>query len=138
MSQHVLFNKTIKDIFTTFKELPSQQFKSKLHISELQSKMVRGMQTEEMYALHTLGPLLWRAREEIASKDDAFFLRRRYDIEVAALCKTHKINYDNAINCINFMKDAYRSADQATKTKLMNYLIVLLSTYADFMQTRKS
>lgn len=135
MSQvHECFNQTIKKIFKLFKELPSQKFKSKLHISELQSKMVKGMNSEPLYAVTILGPLVWRARTEIMCDDAAFFLNRRYELEVQQMCKDHMFNYDDAINTINFMKDAYKSADQQVQVAIFTCLKELLTAYAQHVQ----
>lgn len=136
MSQPVFeqFNGSIKKIFKLFKELPSQKFKSKLHISELQSKMSSGMNAEPFYALTILGPLTWRARSEIISLDAAFFLERRYEIEVQQMCKQHNVNYDDAINTINFMKDAYRSAPTSTQQIIFAHLKDLVVCYAKHVE----
>lgn len=134
---HEQFNLSIKRIFKLFKELPSQKFKSKLHISELQSKMVSGMNTEPLYAVTILGPLVWRARAEIAQCDATFFLNRRYEVEIQQLCKEHSFNYDDAINTINFMKDAYRSAAAQTQNNIFIHLKELLASYAQYVQAEQ-
>ena len=129
------FNSTIKDLFKTFKDLPSKTFKSKLHISEMQSKMNRGMNAEPYYAVNILGPLVWRAKEEITERNSTFFLNRRYDIDVQKLCKDHKVDFDDAINTVGFMKDAFRNATQEQQAVIMNLLITLLKTYAQHLKS---
>jgi hypothetical protein len=123
------FNTVIKDLFKTFKDLPSG-FKSKLHITELQSKMIAGMRTEPEYAIAVLGPHLWAARAEIARRDANFFLTRRYEVDLQRMCREHDVCYDDAINTVTFMKDAYRSAPDATKTLVMDKLTELLKIVA--------
>lgn len=133
------FNVEIKAIFKLFKEIPNRGLKSKVHITELQSKMVNGMRTEEKYALNVLGPLVFQAREEIAASDGDFFINRRYDVEVGKLCKDHKINFDNAINCINYMKEAYSTSHADTQTQIFRHLKSLLTIYAQYkMSTANS
>jgi hypothetical protein len=123
------FNTEIKELFREFKELPSG-FKSKLHITELQSKMVAGMRTEPEYAITVLGDLVWQARAEIAKRDADFFLTRRYEVDLTRLCKEHDVCYDDAINTVNFMKDAYRQAADDVKTRVMDRLQTLLKIIA--------
>jgi len=126
------FNQQIKDIFKLFKDLPSQRYKSKLHISEMQSKLVQGMNAEEKYAMTFLGPVVWAAREEIATENEEFFLNRRYEMELQKLSKQHKFNYDNAVNTVAFMKDAYRQASSETKQEIFRNLKRLLTIYSKF------
>ena len=123
------FNTEVKELFREFKELPSG-FKSKLHITELQSTMVAGMRTEPEYAIAVLGSLVWQARAEIARRDADFFLNRRYEIELTHLCKEHDVSYDDAINTVTFMKDAYRLAPAEVKTRVMDRLVGLLKVVA--------
>lgn len=123
------FNNVIKDMFKTFRDLPSG-FKSKIHITELQGKMLQGMRTEPEYAICVLGPHIWAARAEIASRDAQFFLNRRYDVDVQRLCREHDVCYDDAINTIAFMKDAYRSAPEAIKSFIQDKLTELLRIVA--------
>ncbi len=133
MSLYQEFNQQIKDIFRLFKDLPSQQYRSKLHISEMQSKLVQGMNAEEKYAMTFLGPLVWRARNEFKDGDADFFLRRRYDVDLQQLSREHKFNYDNAVNTVSFMKDAYKHADAQKQTQIMNLLRGLVATYGKFL-----
>lgn len=123
------FNTEIKSIFREFKELPSG-LKSKLHIAELQNKMVTGMRTEPEYAITVLGDIIWRARAEIAARDAEFFISRRYEVDLTRVCKQHNINYDDAINTVNFMKDAYRNAAPEVRTRIMDHVVTLLKIVA--------
>lgn len=134
----VAFNKEIKEIFHMFKNLETQKWKSKLHISEMQSKMVRGLNAEPQYAITILGPKIWNARDEIVAEDAQFFLKRRYDIDVQRLSKEHGFSFDSAINTINFMKEAYQSADRAFHDKLFERLKSLLSVYSQFVIDSKT
>jgi hypothetical protein len=132
------FNSTIKELFKLFKELPSKTFKSKLHIGEMQQKMVRSMNAEPYYAINILGPLVWQTKEEIYSKNSAFFLQRRYDIEVQKLCREHKVEFDTAINTVEFMKDAFRNASALQQDSIMNLMITLLKVYAQHVQSERA
>lgn len=123
------FNTEIKELFKVFKELPSG-IKSKLHISELQSKMVQGMNTEPEYAITVLAPHIWAARAEIATRNADFFLTRRYDIDLQTLCKEHDVAYEDAINTVNFMKDAYKQAPEHVKVYIMDRIVQLLRIVA--------
>lgn len=123
------FNALLKEVFKTFRDLPSGM-KCKLHINELQSKMNTGMRAEPEYAISIMGPLVWRARDEIAARNAAFFLARRYEVDLTALCKEHDVNYDDAINTVNFMKDAYKSASPAVQGHILDLLQQILAVVA--------
>jgi hypothetical protein len=131
------FNDNLKELFRIFKELPSQEFKSKLHLREMQSKMARGMNAEPSYAILILGPLVWRAREEIVKRDAAFFLNRRYELELQELCMKHKINYVRSVNTVNFMKDAYKNASAEKQTQIFDIFNKLLAVYAQHVQAKR-
>lgn len=123
------FNQSVKDMFRIFKDLPSG-FKGKLHINELQSKMVSGMRTEPEYAINVLGGFVWQARTEISSRDADFFLNRRYEMDLTRICKEHNIFYDDAINTVNFMKDAYKSAPAEVQNRVLDQMSILLKIVA--------
>lgn len=123
------FNTLLREMFKTFKDLPST-YKGKLHINEIQSTMNTGMRAEPEYAMSIIGPLVWRARDEIKSRDANFFLSRRYEVDLAALCKEHTVDYDDAINSVNFMKDAYKTAPAAVQGRILDLMQQILAVVA--------
>lgn len=131
------FNTNIKKVFKLFKDLPSETYKSKLHISEMQSRMNLGISAEPFYALNVIGPLIWSAREEISNRDAEFFLRRRYDIDVKKFCDQYNTNYTDAINTVGFMKDAYKAAKQDMKNEIIDTAIILLQLYATHLKNEQ-
>jgi len=131
------FNDVIKKMFNIYKDLPSPGFKSKLHINEMQSKMVQGMNAEEGYALSVLGPHLWDAQVNIISKNDTYFINRRYELELQSLCSKHMVNYDNAINTVGYMKEAYKSVTKEKQTELFGYVSQLLILYIKHLKSLK-
>ena len=102
-------------MFNIYKDLPAPGYKSKLHINELQSKMVQGMNAEAAYAITFLGPHLWDAKDNLLAKNDTYFLNRRYELDLQTLCAQHKVNYENAINTVGYMKEAYKKASKISK-----------------------
>lgn len=120
------FNNIVMELFKTFKSLPSQKFKSKLYINDLQKRISSGMKIDEGYALDIMGPMIMTASKEIESSDANFFLSRRYDIDVRTLCAQHKVDYTLAMNTINFMKDAYVCAPSESQKQIFTLLKKLL------------
>jgi hypothetical protein len=128
------FNEEFKILFKFFKELPSQGFKSKVHINELYKSMKTCMETEEKYIITMVGPYIWAAREEITNRDLAFFIKKRYEVEVMELSKKLKFNYQDAINTINFMKDASSNASKENLEKIFIHILTLIKYYAQYLQ----
>jgi hypothetical protein len=120
------FNNCIKEIFAAFKGLKSKTFGGKLHIDELHKKMLFGMRTEERYAISIFGPFILRARENIAARNAAYFLARRYELEVQKLCTEHKVDFNDAINTVGYMKEAFRDATDDQKNAILDLIIKLL------------
>lgn len=131
------FNSHIKDLFMTFKELPSQKFKSRLHIGELQSKIFKGINMEPEYAIVFVGPILWNCRDEIVNRNYDFFTNYRYEMSAQKFAVEHRINYDDLINTIYFMVDAFKQTSPDMKEKIYTVVTNLLSTYAAYLKTSK-
>ena len=130
------FNDIVKKIFNTFKDLNLPSLKSKVHIKEMQSKMVQGMNTEEEYPITVLGPHLWQGKESIIKRDSQHFLNRRYELELQSLCIKHKVNYDNAINTVNYMKEVFKIAPQDKQKEIMEDIFDLLGIYVKYKKAK--
>lgn len=85
-----------------------------------------GMRAEEKYAITIFGPFILRARENIAARNAAYFLARRYELEVQKLCTEHKVDFNDAINTVGFMKEAFQGATDEQKNAILDLLIKLL------------
>jgi hypothetical protein len=126
------FNNTIKALFNLFRKLPSKML-SKMHIERLHAKMIKSMRAHTEYAITILGPYVWAAREEISNGNAQYFLNREYGAEIMELSRTHKFDYDDALKAIGYMKEAYRSTDDATRTVIMNQIKTLLQVYTRYV-----
>lgn len=132
------FNAHVRKIFAAFKDLPSKKFKSKLHLNELQRKMNTGIQAEPKYAVTMLGPMLWSTKDEIKAGTSKYFLDKEYGMIVQLLSKTHKFNYDDAINTIAYMKESYQCASETQQKGIVTLVQELLGFYVEFiLESRK-
>jgi hypothetical protein len=132
------FNTLIRKIFVVFKELPSQKFKSKLHIQSMQSKMNDGMRATPAYAITIFGPHIWSARAQIDKDDWEWFIKKDYGPQLMTLSREHKFNYLDSTNTVMFMKDAFLITSTEKKKEILLLLKQMLQLYSQFALKCKS
>jgi len=128
------FNTLLKEVFDLFGET-SSRMRSKIHIREMRSSLIRGMQTQEDYAIIMLGPYLWASREDIEHNRADIFISREYGYYLMQLSKKHKFSYDDAISTINHMKQVYTKSKNKFKNKIHSQLLCMVSVYAKYLLT---
>ena len=125
------FNGDLKNILALFKDLPSK-YKAKLHVDALYKRILTGISAQPEYAINIIGPSLIKYGERISKDEYMYFVEKDYDAILLEMSKFHKFNYDNAIKTVQFMKDAFASAESEKQKKIINTVKSMLKTYAQF------
>lgn len=131
------FNKTVIVVFKAFKSLKSTKFGTRVRIDEIQSRIVRGIDANVEYATRMLGPLLWESRERLTNCDTEYFIKYNHDIDVKRLCNQHDVDYGDAMNTVNYMKDVFANATDQERKDVYTHIHKLIGLYAVYMLSLK-
>lgn len=126
------FNKSVRQLFNIFKELPSQKFKSTMHIKTMQSKLNELMRLNPNYLIITLGPKLITIADKIESRDYKYFIDKNYEPGVRQMSIDYKVNYTDTLNTVNYAKDAFTNASDIKRGDIRDTILKMIQVYADF------
>lgn len=129
------FNSNIKIFFRLFKSL-STGLKKNTYLSELQSKLIQGINIESNYVINIMGPYLFEARNEIEKGDFDKYIDMDYDVELSKICMKYKVNYTDAINTVEIMKTIYKTATNENKLKMLELVQSMLANYCQWKMSR--
>ncbi len=109
----------------------AEQYPSDATIARAQKRIGLAADVEPLAVLNTVGPYLYRYREQILAGDEAFFIENTYDAELREGVAADRVSL--AAYIIPKVKEAWAGKAAAVKAGYKDTVVALLDLYLDFL-----
>lgn len=123
------FNASVMELFKIFKSQITGDAFSRTETLEI--RVNRAKQTDNTFLIRTVGEKIYKYREEIAKRNEKFFLDDEFSVE------NDETNETDNTELVKLVKQVYRSSKKDEQDNVYSHIITLLRMYALWCLSQK-